>query len=80
MLSHSKSTDQSHQQPISKTNSRRCNAVALFDFDGDPTAGDLTFLSGETIEDIDIVSDEWLSGRIGARTGMFPKSFVHIVS
>lgn len=53
-------------------------AVALYDFDGDTSLGDLVFQAGETIIDVRNVSEEWMSGRIGDRTGSFPTAFVQI--
>ena len=53
-------------------------AVALYDFDGDASMGDLVFQAGETILDVHSVSAEWMSGRIGDRTGNFPMAFVHV--
>jgi len=56
---------------------QRC-AVALYDFDGDTSVGDLPFHAGDAITDITTVSEEWMSGRIGQRTGTFPSAFVQI--
>jgi len=53
-------------------------AVALYDFDGDASLGDLVFRAGERLVDIHTVSAEWMSGRIGDRTGNFPTAFVEI--
>jgi len=58
--------------------SPRLQAIALFDFEGDTSLGDLVFTVGETIVDIQSVSAEWMSGRIGERTGRFPTAFVQI--
>ena len=53
-------------------------AVALYDFEGDESLGDLVFRAGETIVDVRNVSAEWMSGRIGDRTGNFPTAFIQI--
>jgi len=52
--------------------------VAVYDFDGDTSLGDLVFRAGETIVDVRNVSAEWMSGRIGDRMGSFPTAFVQI--
>ncbi|CAJ0578466.1 unnamed protein product, partial [Mesorhabditis spiculigera] len=38
--------------------------------------GDLEFIAGERIEVLEWVDDQWLKGKIGGRTGMFPANFV----
>jgi len=53
-------------------------AVAVYDFNGDTTLGDLVFQTGEKIVDVRSLSAEWMSGRIGDRTGNFPMAFVQI--
>lgn len=53
-------------------------AVALYDFDGDPSKGDLPFNAGDVIVDLTTVSEDWMSGRIGSQTGMFPTAFVRV--
>lgn len=51
---------------------------ALFDFTAE-NSGELTFTAGEVIELTDWVNEEWLSGRIGTREGMFPLGFVKVL-
>ena len=63
----------------SETRSPTAQAVALYDFDGDASLGDLVFQAGETIVDIRSVSEEWMSGCIGDRTGNFPTAFVKLL-
>ena len=53
-------------------------ARALFDFTGD-TEDDLCFKSGEEIEVLEWISNEWMKGRIAGRTGIFPSNFVVII-
>jgi len=53
-------------------------AIALYDFEGDASLGDLVFQAGEKIIDVRSVSAEWMSGRVGDRTGNFPTAFVQI--
>ena len=52
---------------------------ATFDFDGDEGAGELRFTTGEVIETIEWVNEEWISGRIGSREGIFPVAFVKVI-
>ena len=52
---------------------------ATFDFDGDEGAGELRFTTGEVIETIEWVNEEWMSGRIGSREGIFPTVFVKVI-
>ena len=65
-------------QSCSNSASPALQAVALYDFDGDASLGDLVFHAGETIIDIRSVSEQWMSGSIGDRTGFFPTAFVQI--
>ena len=51
---------------------------ALFDFTAE-NSGELTFTAGEVIETTDWVNEEWLSGRIGTREGIFPLGFVKVL-
>lgn len=54
----------------------KCEAV--FDFTAE-NSGELTFTTGEVIETTDWVNEEWLSGRIGTKEGMFPLGFVKVL-
>ena len=42
----------------------------------DPPGGDLEFVSGDVIEITEIISDDWLSGRLNGLEGSFPRTFV----
>ena len=53
---------------------------ALFDFEGMTEAGELSFVPGEIITTIEKVNKEWMKGRIGTREGIFPTSFVKVIS
>ncbi|CAH1776541.1 unnamed protein product [Owenia fusiformis] len=46
----------------------------LFDFDGEN--GELTFKAGDEISVINQVNSDWLTGKIGGTTGIFPASFI----
>ena len=52
---------------------------AMFDFTGEGS-GELSFSQGETIVTMEWVNDEWLTGKIGDREGMFPASFVKVIT
>lgn len=54
-------------------------AVAIYDFPGQ-TEDDLTFHIGEVIEVTGVIDGDWMSGKIGGRSGIFPASFVNILS
>ena len=43
------------------------------------SAGELKFSTGEVIEITELVNEEWRSGRIGSREGIFPIVFVKII-
>ncbi len=51
---------------------------ALHDFAGEDF-GELSFAAGEIIVTTEWINDEWLSGCIGDREGMFPVSFVQVL-
>ncbi len=51
---------------------------ALYDFDGDVGAGELSFNTGEIITTTEWVDSEWMKGSIGTKTGIFPINFVKI--
>jgi hypothetical protein len=56
----------------------RCEA--LFDFEGDSSAGELSFVTGEMVATLEQVDKDWMKGRIGGREGIFPASFVKIIT
>ena len=78
----SPSSPTADRPPVSRSSSdSTCptlQAIALYDFDGDASLGDLVFRAGETIVEVRSLSTEWMTGRIGDRTGNFPTSFVQI--
>ena len=52
-------------------------AVALFDYEGEDPATDLSFQEGDLITNIkDTQSDNWKTGSCGGRSGLFPANFV----
>jgi hypothetical protein len=46
-------------------------AVALYDYDAGED-NEITFREGQTITDIEFVSDDWWQGASGGRLGLFP--------
>jgi hypothetical protein len=46
-------------------------AVALYDYDAGED-NEITFSEGQTITDIEFVSDDWWQGTSGGRHGLFP--------
>ena len=52
---------------------------ALFDFDGDVPNGELVFRKGDIITTTEWVDNEWIRGKVGGKTGMFPINFVKII-
>ncbi len=61
---------------ISTTTTGKC--IAIFDFEGQE--GALSFVEHELIETPEKVDDDWMKGRIGEREGIFPSSFVKVIS
>ena len=51
--------------------------IAIETFSGE-TADDLSFTSGDIIELIERIDDNWLRGTLDGQAGMFPQSFVDI--
>ena len=51
--------------------------TALYDFTGS-AADELSFKKGDRIEITEIVSDDWLKGRLGGHQGMFPRTFIQL--
>ena len=51
----------------------------LFDFDGDVANGELVLRKGDIITTTEWVDKEWMRGKVGGQTGMFPINFVKII-
>lgn len=51
---------------------------ALFDFEAE-NSGELSFKTGDVILTSEWVNEEWMSGSLGNREGMFPIAFVRIL-
>lgn len=52
--------------------------IALYDFAASQS-GDLSLKQGDRVELVRAVNDEWLEGRVGNRSGIFPANFVDVV-
>ena len=52
---------------------------ALFEFEGEGD-GELSFVRGDVISILEEVDADWTRGRLGDKEGIFPKSFVEVVS
>ena len=51
---------------------------ALFDFEGQE--GELSFVAHDLIKTLEVIDDDWMKGRIGTKEGIFPISFVKVIS
>ncbi|XP_043279681.1 uncharacterized protein B0303.7 isoform X2 [Venturia canescens] len=65
------------EAPSNKTNAFP-HGIALYDFAASQS-GDLPLKQGETVTLLRAINEEWLEGRIGNRTGIFPANFVDVV-
>ena len=53
--------------------------LALYDFSGE-TLDDLDFVAGDRIQILEWVGDDWLKGKLGHKSGMFPAGYVELES
>lgn len=51
--------------------------TARYDFTAS-ASDELSFKKGDRIEVTEVVSDDWLRGRLGDHEGMFPQAFVQL--
>lgn len=54
------------------------HGIALYDFAASQS-GDLPLKQNDVVTLLRVVNGEWLEGRIGNRTGIFPANFVDII-
>ncbi|KAL1969987.1 hypothetical protein VTN77DRAFT_6392 [Rasamsonia byssochlamydoides] len=68
------------QRPGAASESREDKAIALYTFDADQE-GDLGFKKGEIITILKRTdkAEDWWTGRIGDRTGIFPSNYVEVL-
>ncbi|NXF92559.1 SH319 protein, partial [Eubucco bourcierii] len=57
---------------------KKGKAKALYDFHGE-NEDELSFKAGDTITELESVDEDWMSGEIHGKSGIFPKNFVHIL-
>ncbi|NWV66456.1 SH319 protein, partial [Malurus elegans] len=57
---------------------KKGKAKALYDFHGE-NEDELSFKAGDMITDLESVDEDWMSGEILGKAGIFPKNFVHIL-
>jgi len=69
--------DTQGSQPEETKNTTVEYGMALYDFTGS-AADELSFKKGDRIEITEIVSDDWLKGRLGGHQGMFPRTFIQL--
>ncbi|XP_071470720.1 SH3 domain-containing protein 19 isoform X3 [Marmota flaviventris] len=53
-------------------------AKALYDFQGE-NEDELSFKAGDIITELESVDDDWMSGELMGKSGIFPKNYVHIL-
>ncbi|NXJ62309.1 SH319 protein, partial [Rostratula benghalensis] len=53
-------------------------AKALYDFHGE-NEDELSFKAGDTITELESVDEDWMSGEIQGKSGIFPKNFVQVL-
>ncbi|NXE18633.1 SH319 protein, partial [Ardeotis kori] len=56
---------------------KKGKAKALYDFHGE-NEDELSFKAGDTITELESVDEDWMSGEIQGKSGIFPKNFVQI--
>ena len=68
-------------QYISESTMAAANSVevgtAQYDFTGS-APDELSFVKGDKIQVTEVISDEWLRGKLDGREGMFPRTFVEL--
>ncbi|XP_074849289.1 SH3 domain-containing protein 19 isoform X5 [Carettochelys insculpta] len=57
---------------------RKGKAKALYDFHGE-NEDELSFTAGDVITELDSVDDDWMSGEVQGKSGIFPKNFVRVL-
>ena len=51
--------------------------IALFNYDAEEDH-ELTFKSGDIVEFLGKISEDWWVGRLGNKTGLFPSNYVKL--
>jgi len=72
------STSASHGDFQTSSSAGVGSALALFDFPGG-SPEDLVFHEGDTIQITEILSSDWMRGKINDQVGMFPTAYVQVI-
>ncbi|KAH0616032.1 hypothetical protein JD844_026809 [Phrynosoma platyrhinos] len=62
-------------QPVDE---KKEKAKALYDFHAE-NIDELSFKVGDIITELESIDEEWLSGKLHGKSGIFPKNFVQII-
>ncbi|XP_073197446.1 SH3 domain-containing protein 19 isoform X7 [Lepidochelys kempii] len=57
---------------------RKGKAKALYDFQGE-NEDELSFKAGDMITELEPVDEDWMSGEVQGKSGIFPKNFVRVL-
>ncbi|KFV09835.1 SH3 domain-containing protein 19 [Tauraco erythrolophus] len=57
---------------------KKGKAKALYDFHGE-NEDELSFKAGDTITELESLDEDWMSGEMQGKSGIFPKNFVQIL-
>uniref|UniRef100_A0A8C4WIV7 SH3 domain containing 19 n=1 Tax=Gopherus evgoodei TaxID=1825980 RepID=A0A8C4WIV7_9SAUR len=57
---------------------RKGKAKALYDFQGE-NEDELSFKAGDMITELEPVDEDWMSGEVQGKSGIFPKNFVQVL-
>ncbi|KAI8901351.1 SH3 domain-containing protein [Globomyces pollinis-pini] len=74
-LLHALESERNPIQKHSSNNLQKC--IALYDFNPE-TNDDLLLKQGDEVLILQDVDDDWYRGRVGAREGLFPKTYVEL--
>jgi hypothetical protein len=67
----------SQPQVSSISTARGKSATAIYDYEA-AEDNEINFFTGDIITEIDFVSDDWWSGTVKGRTGLFPGNYVQL--
>ncbi|XP_066488334.1 SH3 domain-containing protein 19 isoform X2 [Tiliqua scincoides] len=57
---------------------KKVKAKALYDFHAE-NADELSFKAGDVVTELEFVDEDWMSGELHGKSGIFPKNFVQIL-
>ncbi|XP_038610884.1 SH3 domain-containing protein 19 [Tachyglossus aculeatus] len=64
--------------PLATAGQKKEKARALYDFHGE-NDDELSFKAGDTITELESVDEEWMSGELAGKSGIFPKNYVQVL-